>query len=81
MKVINQYDYRSPPRPMAISDAVSRILDGVEYGQGALEDVQRSIENTRRFVAVFVEMLYDKNILSKEEILALLGSSYKEHIE
>lgn len=72
MRLKETYGWRTPDRTYSIEDAVTAELDGTDYDRGRLEEVEATSANTARFVGKLTERLFDKGVLSKEDIAALL---------
>jgi len=64
-------------REVLVSSAIDIILDGRDYGSGQVESAARTADNATAFIGKLVEVLAEKQILSREELLSLLGYGWE----
>lgn len=76
MKLVHIHDY-SARNQYSIAEAVSKSFDGSNYGQGVLEDAQKTADNAVSAIAKLVELLHSKGVLTDGDVLSLLSRSYE----
>jgi hypothetical protein len=70
--------YYSSNNLFLVDEAVAHALDGTDYEQGRLEDMEKSIEKIRVFMGRFIVLQLESQNITPEQVMRLLGPLYKE---
>jgi hypothetical protein len=77
--IIKQGPYR--PTEKNFPDAFIKELDGEGQDRGTLEAMQKTIENNSAAIGRLVEILYDKHMVSMDEVKKIIGLDWEIHFE
>jgi len=58
-----------------IAAAFERACNGADYDRGALEEIRATAQNVSKMLGALVEMLHEKEQLTGDDVIALLGHS------
>lgn len=56
-----------------LGDLIERNLDGSDYDQGELEDMQQTIYNLKDSLATLLSIMFDKKQLNKNQLKEIIG--------
>ena len=56
-----------------LGDLIERNLDGSDYDQGELEDMQQTIHNLKDSLATLLSIMFDKKQLNKNQLKEIIG--------
>lgn len=67
-----QYDCFGDEKEQDLYEYIYESLDGSDYEQGALEDIESSVRNCRKYLADLTTRLLEKNILNDKDVVSIL---------